>query len=172
VISWSPWISLAERSHSSFALAVFSVQVRNYLLLPVTSTRIVSGKSKPDEDINTSATIVPSVEILGPNTRSQAQQLNHQVNSFLYSSAYNIESWLLPNDLIVLRNQGEDHGGQIGHQEGAGEPRRRAREGGEPIQYGIGEFESNSESRTTSYSNLCPDCIRPPFWTFYICTES
>jgi translation elongation factor EF-1beta len=26
-------------------------------------------------------------------------------------------------------------------------------EGGEPIQFGIAEFESNSESRTTSYSN-------------------
>jgi hypothetical protein len=39
------------------------------------------------------------------------------------------------------------------HQEGAGEPRRRAREDGEPIQFGIAEFESNSESRTTTYSN-------------------
>jgi hypothetical protein len=41
-------------------------------------------------------------------------------------SAYNIESRLLPNDLIVLRNQGEDHGGQTEHQEGVAEPRRRA----------------------------------------------
>jgi hypothetical protein len=90
-------------------------------------------EGEDDEDINTSATIIPSVDILGPITRSRAQQLNHQVNSFLCSSAYNIESRLLPNDLIVLRNQGEDHGGQIEHQEGAGEPRRRAREGGEPI---------------------------------------
>jgi hypothetical protein len=106
-----------------------------------------------DEDINTSATIIPSVEILGPITRSRAQQLNHQVNSFLCSSAYNIECRLLPNDLIVLRNQGEDHGGQTEHQEGAGESSRCAREGGKPIQFGIAEFESNSESRTTSYSN-------------------
>jgi hypothetical protein len=106
-----------------------------------------------DEDINTSATIIPSIEIVGPITRSRAQQLNHQVNSFLCSSTYNIESRLLSNDLIVLRNQGEDHGGQTEHQEGAGEPRRRAREGGEPIQFRIDEFESNSESRTTSYSN-------------------
>jgi hypothetical protein len=106
-----------------------------------------------DEDINTSATIIPSIEILGTITRSRAQQLNHQVNSFLCSSAYNIESRLLPNDLIILRNQGEDHGGQTEHQEGDGEPRRCAREGGEPIQFGIAEFESNSESRTTSYSN-------------------
>jgi hypothetical protein len=105
------------------------------------------------EDINTSATIIPFVEILGPITQSRAQQLNHQVNSFLCSSAYNTESRLLPNDLIVLRNQGEDHRGQMEHQEGAGEPRRRARDGGEPIQFRIAEFESNSESRTTSYSN-------------------
>jgi hypothetical protein len=33
------------------------------------------------------------------------------------------------------------------HQEGAGESSRCAREGGEPIQFGIVEFESNSESR-------------------------
>jgi hypothetical protein len=39
------------------------------------------------------------------------------------------------------------------HQEGAGEPMRHAREGGELIQFGIAEFESNSESRITSYLN-------------------
>jgi hypothetical protein len=77
-----------------------------------------------DEDINTSATIIPSVDIVSPITRSRAQQLNHQVNSFLCSSAYNIESRLLPNDLIVLRNQGKDHERQTDHQEGVGEPRR------------------------------------------------
>jgi hypothetical protein len=110
-------------------------------------------EGKDDEDINTSATIIPSIEILGPITRSRAQQLNHQVNSFLCSSAHNIESQLLPNDLIVLRNQGEDHGGQTEHQEGAGEARRCAREGGKPIQFGIAEFESILEFRTISYSN-------------------
>jgi hypothetical protein len=121
------------------------------------------GTMSIDEDINTSATIIPSIEILGPITQSRAQQINHQVNSFLCSSAYNIESRLLPNDLIVCRNQEEDHGGQTEHQEGAGEPRRHAREGGEPIQFRIAEFDSNTESR---------NCIRPPFWTFYICMES
>jgi hypothetical protein len=30
---------------------------------------------------------------------------------------------LLPNDLIVIRNQGVDHGGHVTHQEGAREPR-------------------------------------------------
>jgi hypothetical protein len=84
------------------------------------------SQNQSDEDINTSATIIPSVEIVGPITRSRAQQLNHQVNSFLCSSTYNIESRLLPNNLIVLRNQGDDHGGQTENQEGPGEPRRRA----------------------------------------------
>jgi hypothetical protein len=135
-------------------------------------SRTTSIQEEDDEDINTSATIISSIEILGPITRSRAQQLNHQVNLFLCSYAYNIESRLLPNDLIILRNQGEDHGGQMEHHEGAGEPRRCAREGGEPIQFGIAEFESNSESRTTSYSNSRPNYIRPPYWTFYICTES
>jgi hypothetical protein len=119
--------------------------------MPSRMTSMQEGED--DEDINTSAIIIPSIEILVPITRSRAQQLNHQVNSFLCSSVYNIESRLLPNDLIILRNQGEGHGGQIEHQEGAGEPRRCAREGGEPIQFGIAEFKSNSESRTTSYSN-------------------
>jgi hypothetical protein len=124
-----------------------------------------------DEDINTLAAIIPSVEIVGPITQSWGQQLNHLVNSFLCSSSYNIESQLLPNVLIVLRNQGDDHGGQTEHQEGAGEPRRHAREGGKPIRFEIAEFECNSESRTTLYSNWHPDCIQPPFWTSYICME-
>jgi hypothetical protein len=92
--------------------------------MPSRKTSMQEGED--DEDINTLATIIPSVKIVGPITRSRAQQLNHQVNSFLCSSTYNIESRLLPNDLIVLRNQGEDHGGQMEHQDGAGEPRRRA----------------------------------------------
>jgi hypothetical protein len=119
--------------------------------MPSRTTSMQEGED--DEDINTLATIIPSVEIVGPITRSRAQQLNHQVNSFLCSSTNNIESRLLPNDLIVLRNQGDDHGEQTEHQEGVGVPRRRAREGGEPIQFGIAEFESDSESRITSYSN-------------------
>jgi hypothetical protein len=34
-------------------------------------------EGEDDEYINTSATIIPSVEILGPITRSRAQQLIH-----------------------------------------------------------------------------------------------
>jgi hypothetical protein len=41
------------------------------------------------------------------------------------------------------------------HQEGAGEARRGAHQGGDPIQFGISEFgfESNLESKTTSDLN-------------------
>jgi hypothetical protein len=69
-------------------------------------------EGEDDEDINTSAIIIPFIEILSSITRSRAQQLNYQVNLFLCSSACNIGSRLLPNDLIVLKNQGEGHGGQ------------------------------------------------------------
>jgi hypothetical protein len=47
VIFWSPWISLAERSQSSFALVVFCVQVRNCFLFLAMLMRAVNGKSKP-----------------------------------------------------------------------------------------------------------------------------
>jgi hypothetical protein len=58
--------------------------------IPSMTTSMQEGED--DEDINTLATIIPSIEILGTITQSRAQQLNHQVNSFLCSSAYNIES--------------------------------------------------------------------------------
>jgi hypothetical protein len=51
------------------------------------------------------------IEVQGPITRSRAQQLRRQVNSFLRTSAIDFENRLLPNDLIVIRNQGVDHGG-------------------------------------------------------------
>jgi hypothetical protein len=47
VIFWSTWISLIERSRSSFALVVFSVQVRICFLFSAMLTRVVSEKSKP-----------------------------------------------------------------------------------------------------------------------------
>jgi hypothetical protein len=77
------------------------------------------------------------------------------VNSFLYFSTNDLGNRLLHNDLIIIRKQGVDHGGDTGHQEGAGEPRRRVHQRGETIQLGISEFDfrSNSESITTSPSN-------------------
>jgi hypothetical protein len=84
-----------------------------------------SDMSSPyDEDITTSDTTIPSIELQGPIMRSRAQQLRRQVNSFLCSSANDLENRLLQNDLIVIRNQGVDHGEHAEHQEGAGESRK------------------------------------------------
>jgi hypothetical protein len=47
VMFWSPCISLAERSHSCFALVVFCVQVSNCFLFPAMPMRVVNGKYKP-----------------------------------------------------------------------------------------------------------------------------
>jgi hypothetical protein len=37
---------------------------------------------------------------------------------------YKTSTRLQPNDLFVIKNQGVDHGGHVGHQEGSGEPGR------------------------------------------------
>jgi hypothetical protein len=47
VIIRSPWICLAERRCSSFALVVSCVQERNFLLFSVMPMRVGSGRSKP-----------------------------------------------------------------------------------------------------------------------------
>jgi hypothetical protein len=121
--------------------------------VPSRTTSIQDGEDV--EDITMSDTITHSIEVQGPIMRSRAQQLRHQVNSFLCSSANDLENRLLPNDLIFVRNQGVDHGGHVGHQEGAREPRKHAQQGGGPSQFGVqvSDFESNSKSRTTLPSN-------------------
>jgi hypothetical protein len=83
-----------------------------------------------------SDTTTHSIEVQGPITRSRAQQLCRQVNLFLCSSANDLENRLLPNNLIVIRNQGVNHGGHVGHKEGAGEPRKHAQQGGGPSHFG------------------------------------
>jgi hypothetical protein len=62
-------------------------------------------EGEDDEDITTSDTTTPSIEVQRPITRSRAQQLCLLVNSFLCSSANDLDNRLLPNDLIVIRNQ-------------------------------------------------------------------
>jgi hypothetical protein len=47
VTFWSLWISLVERSHSSFALVVSCVQVTSFFLFLTMLTRVGSGRSKP-----------------------------------------------------------------------------------------------------------------------------
>jgi hypothetical protein len=74
------------------------------------------GGGGGDQGITTSNTTTPSIEMQGLIMRSRAQQLHHQVNSFICSSANDLENRLLPNDLIIIRNQEADHGGHVGHQ--------------------------------------------------------
>jgi hypothetical protein len=106
------------------------------------------GVAKSDQDITTLHTTTPSIELQGPITRSRAQQLNHQVNSLLCLSANDYENRLLRNKVIVIRNQGVDHGEHVGHQDGAGEPRKHAQHDVGPIKFRVQEsaFESNSRS--------------------------
>jgi hypothetical protein len=61
-------------------------------------------EGEDDENITSLDTTTPSIKIHGPITRSRAQQLRHQVNSFLCSFANDLENSWLPNDLIVIRN--------------------------------------------------------------------
>jgi hypothetical protein len=47
-------------------------------------------------------------QVDSPITRARARQLNLHVISFLSNYSCAFESSMLPNDLIVLRNEGED----------------------------------------------------------------
>ena len=75
-------------------------------------------EGEDDEDITPMDTNnTPLVDVQGPITRSRARQLNLQVSSFLCTYSCVFENGVLPNELIVLRNEGED---QQGHGEGLG----------------------------------------------------
>jgi hypothetical protein len=68
--------------------------------------------TRADEDITPMDTNnTPQVDIQGPITRARAQQLNLQVISCLHNYSCAFESSMLPNDLIILRNEGEDQQG-------------------------------------------------------------
>jgi hypothetical protein len=67
----------------------------------------VGGTIRHDEDITPMDTHnTPQVD--SPITRARARQLNLQVISFLSNYSCAFESSMLPNDLIVLRNEEED----------------------------------------------------------------
>ena len=62
------------------------------------------------EDITPSdAPADPPTIMQGPMTRARMRQLNLEVSSFLSDLFYTYENRLLPNDIILLRNIGEDH---------------------------------------------------------------
>jgi hypothetical protein len=109
-------------------------------------------EGKDDEDITTSDSTIHSIELQGPITRSRAQQLHRRVNSFLCSFANDLENILLPNDLIVIRNQGVDHGEHARHQEGGGE---------QGNMHNMVEVQANSESRSLTSSPT--QSLGPPY---------
>ena len=63
------------------------------------------------EDISTTDITIPHILIQGSITRSRTHQLKQQVNSFLCSSSCENGNRLLLNDVLVLRNLGEDQQG-------------------------------------------------------------
>jgi hypothetical protein len=76
------------------------------------------ARGTADEDITPmDSNNTPLVDVQGPITRSRARQLNLQVSSFLYTYSCAFENSVLPNELIILRNEGKD---QQGHGEGLG----------------------------------------------------
>jgi hypothetical protein len=60
-------------------------------------------------------------QVDSPITRARAGHLHLQVISFLSNYSCAFESSMLPNDLIVLRNEGED---QLGRLDQDGGPNR------------------------------------------------
>jgi hypothetical protein len=57
-----------------------------------------------DDEDNTMSDTTTSIEVQRPITRSRAQQLRRQINSFLCLSANDFDNRLLPNNLIIIRN--------------------------------------------------------------------
>jgi len=90
----------------------------------------------------------PQEDIQGPITRARARQLNLQGSSFLSNVYYESENRLLPNDLIVLMNKGED---QQWRGEGLGgmeDKQGRPDQDGGPNRF---DFISVSDSRNRSH---------------------
>ena len=84
--------------------------------------------------------------IQGLTTRARAWQLNLVVSSFLCSSLYDFENRLLPNDYIMIRNNGEDKETLKEGLRGVEDQQRRPSQDGGPNQV---DFEYVSESRTS-----------------------
>jgi hypothetical protein len=82
------------------------------------------------------------------------------VSLFLYAFIDNSENRLLPNNVMMIRNYGENKEGLKERRGGAKEQQRRPSQVGVPIQV---ELESNSDSRNNWYQNHRPDHIPTPF---------
>jgi hypothetical protein len=79
------------------------------------------------------------------------------VSLFLYIFIDDSDNGLLPNNVMMIRNYGEDKEGL--KERGAKEQQRRPSQVGVPIQV---ELESNSDSRNSWHQNRRPDHIPTP----------
>ena len=104
-------------------------------------------KRPPDEDITPlDVSADPPTVMQGPMTWARKRQLNLEVSSFLSDTFYTFENRLLPNDVILLRNNGEGHeelGGSCGD---AGDQQGRPTQAEGPVQL---DFESALAFRTS-----------------------
>jgi hypothetical protein len=91
------------------------------------------------------------------------------VSLFLYAFIDDSENRLLPNNVMMIRNYGEDKEGHKERRGGAKLQQRQPSQVGVPIQV---ELEFNSDSRNSRHQNFHPDHIPTPFWTFFTWVES
>jgi hypothetical protein len=91
------------------------------------------------------------------------------VSLFLYPFIDDSENRLLPNNVMMIRNCGEDKEGLKERCGGAKEQQRRRSQVGVPIQV---ELESNSDSKNSQHQNRHLDHIPTRFWKFFIWIES
>ena len=78
------------------------------------------------------------------------------------------ENKLLSNDLIIVRNHGDDEEDVTEEFGGMVDQQWQPSGVGGPIQV---EFESASESRSSPHQNQRPGRIRSPFWMLFIWME-
>ena len=99
-------------------------------------------EGEDDEYITPSdVSVDPPTVMQGTMTWARMRQLNLEVSSFLSDPFYTFENRLLPNDVILLRNIREGHGGLRGCGGGKDDLQRRPTGTGGPVQH---DFESAS----------------------------
>jgi hypothetical protein len=79
-------------------------------------------RGEDDEDVYTHDD--SPVTIQGPITRAHAHQLQYQVKSFLSSTPCQLQDRLLPNEILIVRNEGQAYEGLKNHLGGAQMSRR------------------------------------------------
>jgi hypothetical protein len=91
------------------------------------------------------------------------------VSLFLYAFIDDSENRLLPNNVMMIRNNGEEKEGFKERCGGAKEQQMWPSQVGVPIQV---ELEANLDSRNSPHQNHQPDHIPTLFWTLFIWMKS